>query len=244
MATKKKNKKKPAPKPSGQTMTPKQYFLAGRPRLLELYECVVNDDYKESGMAIVLIARQHKTGNITFSSFIVDIFCLGVKDTNSAFNRTEEEYVDYKDQVFSHGPEIPISYDLAHNIVFGAIEYAKKLGFSPHKDWETAQFMLESKTSPKVEKMDLDFGKDGKPFYITGPHDRVQYVIDKLDKAVGKDNYEVLLNMGHGGFGFDDLEFLEEDEDEENEDEENEDEENEDDETETDTGFTDYEEVK
>jgi hypothetical protein len=238
MATNKKNKKKPAPKPSGQTMTPKQYFLAGRPRLLEIYECVVNDDYKESGMAIVLIARQHKTGNITFSSFIVDIFCLGLKDTNSAFNRTEEEYVDYKDQVFSHGPEIPISYDLAHNIVFGAIEYAKKLGFAPHKDWETAQFILQPKSSPTVEKMDLDFGKDGKPFYMSGPFDKVNSIINKLNNAVGADNYTFVAHSGgSGGFGFDDLEYMDDDEDDNDDDEEN-------DETENDTGFTDYEEVK
>jgi hypothetical protein len=231
MATKKKNKKKPAPKPSGQTMSPKQYFLAGRPRLLEIYECVVNGDYKDSGMAIVVVARQHKTGNITFASFIVDIFCLGLKDANSAFNRTEEEYVEYKDRIFSHYPEVPISYDLAHNIIFGAIDYAKKLGFTPHKDWETAQFILQPKSSPTVEKMDLDFGKDGKPFYMSGPFDRVDSILNKLNNAVGPDNYTYVAHLGgSGGFGFDDLENMDDDDD--------------DDETETETGFTAYEEVK
>ena len=234
MATKKKNKKKPVAKPTGQTMTPKQYFLAGRPRLLEIYECVVNGDYKESGMAIVLIARQHKTGNITFASFIVDIFCLGVKDANAAFNRSEEDYVDYKDKVFSMNAEMPISYDLAHNIIFGALEYAKNLGFQPHKDWEHAQFMLQPKSSSTVEKMDLDFGKDGQPFYISGPHDRVTSVIEKLDKAVGKDNYKVMLNMGGNGYGFDDMEYMDDDDDD---DDDIDDDDNE-------TEDTDYEEVK
>jgi hypothetical protein len=236
MATKKKNKKKPAAKPSGQTMTPKQYFLAGRPRLLEIYECVVNEDYKDSGMAIVLVARQHKTGNITFSSFIVDIFCLGVKDANSAFNRTEDEYVDYKDQVYSHGPEVPISYDLAHNIIFGAIDYAKKLGFSPHKDWETAQFMLEPKASANVQKIDLDFGKDGKPFFMSGPYDKVDSILNKLRSAVGEGNFTYLAG-GPTGFG-DFVPLYEDYDDDENEDDD------ENVETETDTGFTDYEEVK
>ena len=163
----------------------------------------------------------------------VDIFCLGVKDANSVFNRNMDDYVYYKDQIYQHGPEIPISYDLAHNLIFGAIEYAKNLGFQPHKDWEYAQFILEPKSSPSVQKMDLDFGKDGKPFYITGPHDKVTSVVDKLDKAVGKGNYEVVMNMGHGGFGFDDLEYM--DEEEEEDDDENDDNESE---------YTDYEEIK
>jgi hypothetical protein len=234
MATNKKKKKKPAPKPSGQTMTPKQYFLAGRPRLLEIFECVVNDDYKESGMAIVLVSRVHKTGNITFASFIVDIFCLGVKDANTAFNYTEEEYVDYKDRVYTNAPEIPIGYDLAHNIIFGAIEYAKKLGFQPHKDFELAQFILEPKSSPKVEKMDLDFGKDGKPFYMSGPYDREEFILNKLDKAVGVGNYGYVSHInGEGSFDADFLKYM--DKEEEDADFDNDDNETED---------ADYEEVK
>ena len=236
MANKKKNKKKPAPKPSTQTMSPKQYFLAGRPRTLEIYECLINADWQDKGLATILISRKHKTGNITFSSFIVDIFCLGMKDANSAFNRFEEEYEDYKGKMFNNfmNDEMPISYDLAHNIIFGAIEYAKNLGFVPHKDWEFSQFMLEPKSSPIVEKIDVEFGKDGKPFFISGPYDKVDSVIHKLEKAVGTGNFTFMSGMPNpnSGFSFLDSPLSSVDDDDEEDDDDNE------------TEETDYEEVK
>jgi hypothetical protein len=207
MTNKKKNKKKVASKPTPQTMSPKQYFQSGRPRTLPLYECLINSDWKESGMAVILVARQHVTGSITFSSYIVDIFCLGVKDTNSSFNRLVDDYEFYKGKIYSMFDELPmpISYDLAHNIIFGAIEYAKKLGFSPHRDWGDSQFMLQPKDSSLVEKMDIDFGKDGKPFYISGPHDKVDTILQKLEKAVGKGNYHFLAG---GGLNHTDFDYL------------------------------------
>ncbi len=235
MSNKKKNKKKPAPKPSTQTMSPKQYFLAGRPRTLEIHECLINADWQMKGLATILISRKHKTGNITFSSYIVDIFCLGMKDANSAFNRFEEDYDEYRDAIFGNNmnDEMPISYDLAHNIIFGAIEYAKNLGFSPHKDWEFSQFMLEPKSSSTVEKIEVEFGKDGKPFFISGPYDKVDSVISKLEKAVGTGNFTFISGMPNSGFNFLNSSFSSVDDDEEEED---------DDENETED--TDFEEVK
>ena len=185
-------------------MSPKQYFLAGRPRTLEIHECLINADWQDKGLATILIARKHKTGNITFSSFIVDIFCLGVKDANSVFNRLEEDYDEYRDAIFGNNmnDEMPISYDLAHNIILGAIEYAKNLGFVPHKDWEFSQFMLEPKSSPTVEKIEVKFGKDGKPFFISGPYDKVDSIITKLEKAVGTNNFTFLAGMPDTNSGF------------------------------------------
>ena len=236
MANKKKNKRKPAQKPSTQTMSPKQYFLAGRPRTLEIHECLINADWQDKGLATILIARKHRTGNITFSSFIVDIFCLGMKDANSAFNRFEEDYEEYRDAIFGNNmnDEMPISYDLAHNIIFGAIEYAKNLGFVPHKDWEFSQFMLEPKSSPIVEKIDVEFGKDGKPFFISGPYDKVDSVIHKLEKAVGTGNFTFMSGMPNpnSGFSFLDSPLSSVDDDDEEDDDDNE------------TEETDYEEVK
>ena len=233
MSNSKKNKKKPAPKPYTQTMSPKQYFLAGRPQALEIHECLINADWQIKGLATIIIARKHKTGNITFSSFIVDVFCLGLKDSTSAFNRFEEDYNVYRDAIFDNNinDEALISYDLAHNIIFGAIEYAKNLGFSPYKDWELSQFMLEPKSSPSVEKIDVEFGQNGKPFFISGPYDKVDSVIIKLEKAVGVGNFTFMSGMPNSDFNFLNSPFNSHDDEEEDNDE-------------NETEDTDFEEVK
>ena len=197
MVNKKKNKKKAPQKPAPQNMSPRQYIQSGRARTLEIFECLVSADWQETGISTVIVARQHKTGNITWGTYLLDTYCLGVKDTTAVFNRSEEDYQGYKNQMSSvHPVMLPIDYDMAHNLVFGAAAYAATLGFKPHKDWADSQFILLPANSPEVEKIDIEFGKDGQPLYISGPYDNVGKITAQLNAAVGEGNYTFIANMG------------------------------------------------
>ena len=128
MANKKKNKKKAPQKAAPQNMSPRQYIQSGRARTLEIFECLVSANWQELGMSTVIVARQHKTGNITWGTYLLDTYCLGVKDTSAVFNRLEEDYERYKNQMTRVHPVMtPIDYDMAHNLVFGAAAYAATL---------------------------------------------------------------------------------------------------------------------
>ena len=235
MANKKKNKKKAPQKPSPQNMSPRQYVQSGRARTLEIFECLVSADWQETGMSTVIVARQHKTGNITWGTYLLDTYCLGVKDTSAVFNRSEEDYEGYKNQMTRVHPVMtPIDYDMAHNLVFGAAAYAAILGFKPQKDWADSQFILLPVNSPEVEKMDIEFGKDGKPLFISGPYDNVGKITAQLNAAVGEGNYHYIAEIGRSGDSmFDDFD-----------DDEDEDFDDDDDYDEDDTQDIDYEEVK
>lgn len=240
MANKKKNKKKTPQKAAPQNMSPRQYIQSGRARNLEIFECLVSADWQETGMSTVVVARKHKTGNITWGMYLLDTYCLGVKDTSCVFNRFEDDYEGYKEHISRiHPVMLPIDYDMAHNLVFGAVAYAATLGFKPHKDWGDSQFMLLPVNSPEVEKMDIEFGKDGKPFYIAGPYDNGGKVMAQLNKAVGEGNYVYLEGVGRGVDGSlvlnnpfgDDDDFDDDDDDDDYSDDD-------------DTEDVDYEEVK
>jgi hypothetical protein len=58
----------------------------------------------------------------------------------------------------------------AKKLILDAIAYARNNGFEPHKDYRLASKVLRDidETTCKTE---FTFGKDGKPFYITGPND-------------------------------------------------------------------------
>jgi hypothetical protein len=45
------------------------------------------------------------------------------------------------------------------------------------------------------EPYQLTFGKDGKPFFISGPYDNVERIIKQLDKTAGPGNYDVVINL-------------------------------------------------
>jgi hypothetical protein len=73
--------------------------------------------------------------------------------------------------------------------VFGSLEYAHGLGFEPHPDFEAAKGHLGPWTGPSS----ITFGKDGMPFYISGPYDNPEPVIRKLERSVGAGNFHILV---------------------------------------------------
>ncbi len=231
MANKKKAKKKAPAKPQQQA-SPKNYILSGRARALPIAECWISSDWKEQGLVTIVVARQHTTGNMTFGIYLLDIYCLGLKNTNAIFSKPHYEYEELLENMYSRhedGRE-RIDYVLAHNIIYGAIAYAEDLGFKPEKDWSLSQFILEEDTDD-IELIEVEFGKDGKPLFISGPYDNVNAIIAKLNKSVGADNYHYVAEIGGlSDFGFDaDYDFGDEEDDDEDDD---------------DTQDAEYEEVK
>ncbi len=217
MSNKKKTKKKTTAQPQ-QQLTPKNYILTGRARTLPIAECWISTDWKEAGICSIVVARRHTSGNMTFGMYLLDIFCLGLKNTNYLFNNSEYEYKALVEKIYSvhdHG-KIPIDYTLAHNIIFGCIAYSEDLGFKPEKDWAITQMILEEDTED-VELIEVEFGKNGKPYFINGPYDNVQKVVNTLNKSVGQGNYEMMYMLGNLN-RFDD-DFDDDDDDDDDEDE-------------------------
>jgi hypothetical protein len=210
MANKKKKKKPSAPQ---QQMSPTKYITSGRARLLPLHQCWISADWKETGICTILIQRKHKTGNITFGTYLVDTYCLGLKNTAAVFSKAEYEVEGYLSQIFqAHGGKIPIDYVLAHNIIYGAIAYAEDLGFKPEKDWAISQFILEEDTED-IELINVEFGMDGKPCFVSGPYDDVAKITARLNKSVGEGNYTYIHSL-HNDFDFDgDYDFNDEEDD-------------------------------
>ena len=177
-----------------QMLSPENY-IRKKARTLPVYECQVNDDWKEQGVAHVIVARKHTNGNITVCFYLVDLFCLGVKNTQYFFNIPEADYQDKMDGM-EHVDFKPISYALAHNIVFAGIEFAEEYGFKPHKEFTSVtKFLLEEDTED-VELIDIECGRDGKPFFVSGPFDdqvKINQVIAQLERTAGAGNYDFLL---------------------------------------------------
>jgi hypothetical protein len=190
---------KPAKKPqSAAPLSPKQYALSGMARKLPIVECWLNPGWREEGLATVLVGRQHKNGNYTLGTYLIDVYCLGLKQTTMQVNMPDFTYREHIERFMTNQPLAPAEYVLVHNIVYGAIAYAEDLGIKPaDKDWAITQYILEDDTDD-VPLLDLEFGKEGKPFYITGPYDKPMEIMAKLDKAVGQGNYGFMF--GGGGF--------------------------------------------
>lgn len=156
-----------------------------------LHECLVNPGWQESGLATLVISRQQNDGDLLYGLFLVDVLCLGLKDTFCDANITPLYYLEkVTAKVFDERP-VECSPALAHHIIYGAIAYARQFGFEPHRDFALSQHVLDppDRWGPC---QDVRFGRDGKPFYVAGPSDNVEKIIYKLQKTAGEGNYDVL----------------------------------------------------
>src|ERR1035437_3817097 len=185
------------PSKQAQQLSPENY-IRQKARKLPIYECMVNTDWEKSKMVNVMVARVHTNGNITAGFFLVDLLCLGVKNTTYMFNYTLLEYKEQIKKMVNIEIE-PISYELAHNIVFAGLDYAAELGLNPHKEFTSlTRFILEEDTE-EVELIDIECGRNGRPMYMQGQYDSeqmVKRVMAQLERSVGKDNFDIALDFG------------------------------------------------
>jgi tetratricopeptide (TPR) repeat protein len=175
-------------------ISPTKYIMT-KGRSLPLYECYISKEWKEMGIANVFVSRKQPSGNITYSVFLVDLFCLGVKSAHYEFNISHQDFFE----IITKGNEggdmlIKCDYDLAHNIIYGALAYADDIGFNPHKDFSIAQYLLEEDTED-IPLIDIEFGRNGKPYLIIHQMSGSEHLLKRLDAKVGKGNYDFLIEV-------------------------------------------------
>jgi hypothetical protein len=138
----------------------------------------------ERGMGIALLTRRLPDGRLAFASYLLDTYCLGVKD---AFWRiySPAEYAEHLEKMQGASPTRKASGDTLAKLVLGAVEFARFYGFPPHEDFRHASKLLEG-LNPAAGNEEFEFGKDGKPFYIQGPHDSPARVSRILAQLSGK----------------------------------------------------------
>lgn len=200
-----KKKKKRKIQPKLIKIKPENYIRKNA-RKLPIYECLIDPSWKETGMTPVIVTRKKYNDDLILGSYIIDTFCLGLKNTDFRMDMTSGEYEDYMERI-SMGMGInfvKVKPTLAFNIIYGAIEYADDIGFSPHRDFKITEYILDD--VEEIEFIDIEFGLNGKPFFMSGPHDNAKKILAVLEKNVGKGNYNFTIG-GNPLFLEEDSEF-------------------------------------
>ena len=154
-----------------------------------IVQCFINSDWKDLGLARVAVSR--KDGKrFSAAIFLVDLFCLGVKDIIGRF-RSEKEFGFFLKMTYFDGRPEHISFDTARTIILGAVDYAASLGFFPHADFEEEKGLLGMESPVRAGSVTFG-GPNGKPLYVVGPNDSVGRVVKALETRVGKDGFEVI----------------------------------------------------
>lgn len=159
-----------------------------------IYECWIPAGLWDLGIGHVVVSRRNNLGDIAVGMYLVDVFCLGIKDCFVRLIDSIEYKEILKKTAMNCGKLEPIDPSYANTLIHKAVEYANHLGFKPHSDFSKAKLML--KNIPIDETIEFVFGKNNSPFYIQGPHESpadVKRIMRTLATKVGCDNHQFLV---------------------------------------------------
>jgi hypothetical protein len=147
----------------------------------------------ESGLVGVVVAREHGS-SVSACGYLVDVWCLGVKNCNGPKTMDRRKLPDFARKIFGSfsQPPVPAPLDLAQQVVFGAVGYARGMGLEPHPDFAKCAGLLGDWNGSS----DITFGRDGIPTYIEGPHDDTFRIMATLRQTVGDGNFHYLAQIG------------------------------------------------
>lgn len=197
-------------KQQSQTISPEKYIKT-KARSLPIGECLIRKGWQELGMGEIIVTRKHTSGNVTFALYLVDAFCLGLKDSLYKFNSFPDEYEEVREDLFRECGYDQISYEEAHNIIYGAIAYAEELGFEPGKTFAISKYILEEDTE-EIPLLEYEFGKDGIPCLIATTRLEASRYIPVLNKNVGEGNYKLLILNEDDEEEYDEYEYVDDEE--------------------------------
>lgn len=162
-----------------------------------IYECLVPEELFDKGIGSVVFSRELPNGDIAAVVFLLDTFCLGVKNTMVKVV-PEDEYRLLLEHISQHETLTSIDPACARKLVEDAEAYAADLGFRPHPDYLVGRIIF-GEVDPQSCPMSFKFGKDGKPCYISGPYDTLEKsrrIIDTLTRRCGPGGFEGTLALG------------------------------------------------
>ena len=156
--------------------------------------CSTSEELWQEGMSQVLFSRCLPDGRVAVSVFLIDTYCLGIKDALAAI-LLRREYDERFRETIDLANKVDLTPEFARKVVEGAVEYARSLGFQPHPDYHKAA-PLFGDVDPSRCAEKFEFGLDGKPCYIPGPDDdlrKLRRILCTLESTCGPGNYKLLL---------------------------------------------------
>jgi transcriptional regulator with XRE-family HTH domain len=151
------------------------------------------DEEPAAGLVGVVVAREAGRDRVSVCGWLVDTFCLGVKNgwgPNVEYRSSLPKTVHDVFAVFGGRP-VAAPLELAQELVLGAVEYARGLGFEPAEEagFEETRDHLGPWEGPSA----IRFGQDGEPFYVAGPNDDPDRVVRQLERSVGIGKFDYVL---------------------------------------------------
>jgi hypothetical protein len=161
------------------------------------HEAMRSANLFDCGCGHLVVSRFRADGSVEAGFFLLDVYCLGVKDAGYHHFFSMADYQEsLLDRLFPDGNPVRMTPAAARKLTENAISYARGFGFSPGADYRKASRVLGGITTADCAEQFV-FGKDGKPLYIQGPSDspaRVGRILRALEARCGEGGYHYIVS--------------------------------------------------
>lgn len=156
-----------------------------------LHACLLQNGLFDRGNGLLIFARETASGGLAATVFLLDTFCLGVKDI--AFRRfSASEFDDFITAMEDEESFAPVELAYARRLVRDLVAYGRSIGIEPAADYAAIEHFF-SDIPPGGGEIPFRFGYEGKPLYIPGPTEtkaQIRRRMDQLRRRVGEDGFE------------------------------------------------------
>jgi hypothetical protein len=162
-----------------------------------ILHCWIGDDLGPEGIGTVILSRELPGGQVAVASFLVDRYCLGVKDAFGAILGRASYNDRFVRQLHQKMPMSDAAPADARKLVEEAVAYARGLGLAPHPDYPKV-LTLFGPVNAADSTATFEFGKDGKPLFVAGPHDtlaRSRQIIAILTNTCGPGGFDYVVPL-------------------------------------------------
>ena len=157
---------------------------------MPIQHCLLGDSLFELGIGTLVLARGATPHHVVLSAFLVDVFCLGVK--NVTFQPVDDEAFEmYVATMGSVSPMVPVDPSYARKLLRDLTAWSRSIGFAPHRDFAAVEPIFGDVNADASDAV-FRFGREGKPVYIPGPNDTAPLIlrrIEHLDRLLGHDGF-------------------------------------------------------
>lgn len=130
----------------------------------EVTACYLNADWRERGQAIGYVVREMRDGSLAMTTFLIDLWCAGLKDIWAKFELYNDEVDDSvkrtRESMGSAMVRVPVE-DI-RRLLTAAVRFARQNGFRLPSDWQKCAVFVGG--LDEIDSADLTgFGWEGDP---------------------------------------------------------------------------------
>lgn len=178
--------------------------MAGAP----IHSCRISERLWDLGQGYLLLARKAADGRMAAVTFLLDTYCVGVKDVILRVGEASD-IESFMEMLEAGEPMVAIEPSRARKLLRDLVAWSRSIGLEPHPDYAVAEPLFGDVAADSSGES-FPFGRDGKPLLISGPNDtpaRIRKRIEALRRAVGDEGFDYMLEVERdddfGGEDFD-----------------------------------------